>query len=76
MYTSQRCPECGHIDKGNRKTQANFRGLNCGYENKADMVGAINIYQYTVAVGQIVKNRLWEDPGPSSADEPGTHRRD
>jgi putative transposase len=30
MYTSQRCPECGHPENGNRKTQANFRGLNCG----------------------------------------------
>jgi putative transposase len=41
MYTSQRCPECGHTDKGSRKTQANLRGLNCGYENNADVVGLL-----------------------------------
>lgn len=42
-YTSQTCPECGHVHKDNRKTQAQFRCLKCGFEANADIVGAINI---------------------------------
>jgi putative transposase len=42
-YTSQTCPACGHVGAGNRKTQALFACLNCGYENNADVVGAINL---------------------------------
>jgi putative transposase len=42
-YTSQTCPECGFIHKENRKTQANFTCLECGYHENADIVGAKNI---------------------------------
>ena len=44
-YTSLTCPkeDCGHIDKKNRKTQALFKCVACGYENNADLVAAINI---------------------------------
>ena len=44
-YTSTTCPDekCGHIDKNNRKTQALFKCVACGYENNADLVAAINI---------------------------------
>lgn len=41
--TSRTCPACGHIAKENRKTQAQFRCLDCGFEENADHVGAINI---------------------------------
>jgi len=41
-YTSQTCPECGFVHKDNRKTQASFVCLACGYANNADTVGAIN----------------------------------
>lgn len=41
--TSRRCPRCGHIAKENRKTQADFCCVKCGYSNNADIVGAINI---------------------------------
>jgi len=41
--TSRTCPVCGHISKDNRQTQANFVCVECGYENNADVVGAINI---------------------------------
>jgi len=41
--TSRICPSCNHIDKDNRKTQANFVCTECGYTNNADHVGAINI---------------------------------
>ncbi|MCX7258487.1 MAG: transposase [Polaromonas sp.] len=43
QYTSQTCPCCGHVAKANRKTQAQFACVECGYENNADVVGAINI---------------------------------
>ena len=43
--TSRTCPCCGHVAKENRKTQARFACLSCGYENHADVVGAINILE-------------------------------
>ena len=43
-YTSQTCPRCGHIHGDNRNKEA-FRCLSCGYENHADIVGAINILE-------------------------------
>jgi putative transposase len=42
-YTSQTCPCCGQVAKANRKTQAKFECVDCGYENHADVVGAMNI---------------------------------
>lgn len=42
-YTSQTCPNCGHRDAENRKTQASFSCINCDYANNADVVGAINV---------------------------------
>lgn len=41
--TSRTCPECGHIDKNNRKTQAEFKCIKCGFCGHADTVAAINI---------------------------------
>jgi len=41
--TSRTCPTCGHVSADNRQTQARFACLECGYENNADLVGAINI---------------------------------
>jgi putative transposase len=41
--TSRTCPCCGHVSKDNRQTQAKFECVECGYENNADLVGAINV---------------------------------
>jgi putative transposase len=41
--TSRTCPCCGHVSKDNRRTQAQFLCVDCGYENNADVVGAINV---------------------------------
>ena len=41
--TSRTCPCCGHVAKENRRTQARFRCVACGFEENADVVGAINI---------------------------------
>ena len=43
QYTSRTCPCCGHVSAENRKTQAQFLCVACGYANNADVVGAINI---------------------------------
>lgn len=43
QYTSQTCPNCGHVCAENRKTQGIFRCVRCCYGNHADIVGAINI---------------------------------
>jgi putative transposase len=43
QHTSRTCPCCGHASKENRRTQAQFVCVECGYENHADVVGAINI---------------------------------
>ena len=42
-YTSQTCPECGHVSKANRPQQALFSCEQCGYSYHADVVAAINI---------------------------------
>jgi len=41
--TSRTCPDCGHIARENRRTQAEFHCVSCGYENHADVVGALNV---------------------------------
>jgi putative transposase len=41
--TSRACPACGHVSAENRQTQAEFCCVECGFEENADVVGAINI---------------------------------
>ena len=41
--TSRTCPCCGYSSKENRQTQADFKCVECGYTENADVVGAINI---------------------------------
>ena len=41
--TSRTCPCCGHVSAENRQTQARFLCVECGFEEHADLVGAINI---------------------------------
>ena len=43
--TSRTCPACGHVSDENRQTQARFECVECGYENHADVVGAINVLE-------------------------------
>ena len=43
--TSRTCPGCAHVSKDNRLTQAKFLCVDCGYENHADVVGAINVLE-------------------------------
>jgi IS605 OrfB family transposase len=46
--TSRTCPECGCVDKRNRKSQAWFKCIECGYGHHADTVAAINISRRAV----------------------------
>jgi IS605 OrfB family transposase len=41
-YTSQTCPNCNHVDRGNRNGEI-FMCLSCGYTNNADINAGINI---------------------------------
>ena len=41
-YTSQTCPSCGNVGKGNREGVL-FRCTSCGYEANADLNASINI---------------------------------
>ena len=66
-YTSQTCPVCGHIDTDNRKTQALFLCVECGYTEHADLVGALNILRAghaRCACGEAALS------GPSTKQEP------
>lgn len=42
QYTSQCCPDCSHVEKGNRRGTV-FKCRRCGYTQHADTVGALNI---------------------------------
>ena len=41
--TSRTCPCCGYVSAENRQTQARFACVECGFEENADLVGAINV---------------------------------
>ena len=45
-YTSQTCSRCNHISKNNLN-RLNFKCGICGYENNADLNGAMNIEHRT-----------------------------
>ncbi|GAB3372088.1 RNA-guided endonuclease TnpB family protein [Azotobacter armeniacus] len=66
--TSRTCPACGHVSTDNRQIQARFACVECGFEENADLVGAINVLraghaQFACEVSGAVR--------PSAA---GTHR--
>ena len=42
-YTSQRCPRCGHTDRGNRRSRDHFTCRRCGLAGPADIVAGINV---------------------------------
>jgi IS605 OrfB family transposase len=41
--SSRECPACGHIDKRNRKSQAEFSCIQCGNSGLADYFAALNL---------------------------------
>ncbi|MEV6947648.1 transposase [Streptomyces sp. NPDC051172] len=42
-YTSQRCPRCGHTERGNRRTRDAFCCRRCGLAGLADHVAGVNV---------------------------------
>ena len=42
-YSSQQCPECGHISKDNRPSQEEFKCVNCRHETNADINASKNL---------------------------------
>ena len=42
-FTSQRCSKCGCIDENNRKDQAHFQCVNCGFKANADFNASQNL---------------------------------
>ena len=48
-FTSQTCSECGHADEENRKTQARFQCVSCGFASNADTNAAMNIRRLGMA---------------------------
>ena len=57
--TSRTCPFCACVSKDNRLTQEKFLCIDCGYENNADVVGAINILERghrLLACGEMVQS--------------------
>ncbi len=51
--TSRTCSACGHCAKANRKSQASFCCVNCGYADNADRNAAINISRASVMVPMV-----------------------
>jgi IS605 OrfB family transposase len=47
-YTSQRCSACGHVERRNRKSQAEFCCVVCDHQLPADYNAAINIERAAV----------------------------
>jgi IS605 OrfB family transposase len=50
-YTSQRCSTCGHTERRNRKSQAEFCCVVCGHAAPADYNAAINIERAALSAG-------------------------
>lgn len=47
-YTSQTCSQCGHAERANRRTQARFLCVACGFSAHADLNAAENIRRAAV----------------------------
>ncbi|NJD07071.1 MAG: IS200/IS605 family element transposase accessory protein TnpB [Methylococcaceae bacterium] len=68
--TSRTCPYCGHASAANRQSQARFECVECGFEENADVVGAINVLRAGHA------RCACEVSGEVMPPAAGTHRSD
>ena len=69
-HTSQTCPVCAHVAKENRRTQAHFACVACGFEDNADRVGAINVLRR----GEAMLSQEGQDTADASAGWSNTAR--
>lgn len=61
-YTSQRCFNCGHSEKANRKSQSEFFCLKCGHTDHADHNASLNIAYWASVNAPIVASELGSNP--------------
>lgn len=71
--TSRECPECGHISKSNRPSQAVFECVECGYAAHADSTAAVNISRRAAVMLPNVPDTV--DAAHTSSVAPGTSSR-
>ena len=69
-HTSLTCPGCGLVSADNRRTQAQFVCVACGFADHADLVGAINVLRAGHA------RFACEVSGAVMPPAAGTHRSD
>jgi IS605 OrfB family transposase len=63
--TSRTCSACGHCEKGNRKSQAEFACKHCGFSDNADRNAARNVRDRAVV----------KRPDLAASDDPGLESR-
>jgi putative transposase len=51
-YTSQTCSRCGHCERANRRSQARFLCVACGFSTHADLNAAENIRRAALSCSQ------------------------
>ena len=78
-HTSQQCHVCGHVARGNRRSQAVFSCKNCGYTINADVNAALNIRSRALVKAPIVAGRCPQQlsllAGVGASDKPRTSGR-
>lgn len=47
-YSSQLCPECGTVGRGNRPSRDVFKCTSCGHSGPADLVAASNLREFAL----------------------------
>ncbi len=67
--TSRTCPACQHVCADNRKTQAEFACVRCGYSHHADVVGRDQYFRAGAPLAS-----LWREDAVRSLEEARTHR--
>ena len=74
QYTSQTCPECGHVHQDNRLTRDQFVCQVCAHADHADIVAARNILArgHQQLSGQDVARRACEVNGAARPSAAGT----
>ncbi len=70
-YTSQRCSACGHTEKANRVSQAEFLCRSCGYTAHADVNAAVNISVLAIVMQPQVSAAYLTCPVQGLRDTPG-----
>ncbi len=65
--TSRTCPVCGHVDKRNRRSQAEFQCRRCGHAGPADVIAARNVRAWARGDAPMVASaRAATSPQPAS----------